>query len=148
MNDKHCVSLEIAKQLKEAGWKKETEFWWEKIFVIETAKLYPQEKVLSIRLVKGKPIISEEDDGVLFYPAPLATEILEELPEEFEYKEHTYRLQIGKNDKWYAVWYDSTDKIEINSAWSKLTFNEENEDTLPNALAKMWLYLKKERLIE
>jgi len=27
---KHCVSLEIAKQLKESGWKKETKFWWGK----------------------------------------------------------------------------------------------------------------------
>ena len=30
--DKHCVSLELAKQLKEAGWKKETEFWWVEIY--------------------------------------------------------------------------------------------------------------------
>lgn len=28
MIEKHCVSFDLAKQLKESGWDKETKFWW------------------------------------------------------------------------------------------------------------------------
>ena len=62
--EKHCVSLELAKQMKEAGWKKKTEFWW----------IFPSGSHKGFELVNFRPLSSEH------YPAPLATEILEELP--------------------------------------------------------------------
>lgn len=119
MNPKHVVSLEIAKQLKEAGWKKETEFWWnwncasaEWILMNENMSLretYPYEESIA---------------------APLATEILEELPELSE----GYRL--GYNKTW---WIEShipeNDQQDIIFA----------ANILPDALAKMWLWLKKEK---
>jgi hypothetical protein len=113
--EKHCVSLELAKQLKEAGWKKRVKSWWIK----QSNGKY--------QLWVGSYIVKDK------YPAPLATEILEELPREISIKQYpesdSVRYQVGHN----------TDKMGLQ------TFRYSN--SLCDALAEMWLYLRKEKII-
>lgn len=127
--ENHCVSLEIAKQLKEAGWKKETEFWW-----------------VDLTFSRGEWLLRNSFEASRFkeqtkYPAPLATEILEELPCIIKIKQflgsmdghlETYKKEY-KGKIWYGVCYRSIKHC--------------TDFTLPNALAKMWIYLKKEGLL-
>jgi len=100
--EKHCVSLEIAKQLKEAGWKKETEFWW-----VECS-----DKSWAINNTFAQNYKNK-------YPSPLATEILEELTND----------QIS----------EYTEKADSILDWDDTV----NVFRSANALAKMWLCLKK-----
>ncbi len=61
--EKYCVSLEIAKKLVEAGFKKETKFWWWKTYDTKEWKVYQK---------------SDKSTTQDIYPAPLSDEILEE----------------------------------------------------------------------
>ena len=72
MNTKHVTSLEISKQLAEAGIVIESEFVW----VLDTRKRKPA----SIHL-DGTAVTVITSGYVTKYPAPIATEILERLPE-------------------------------------------------------------------
>jgi hypothetical protein len=131
MNPNHCVSLELAKELKEAEWKKETELWWEvsdtdcslitklKVRFWEKDYIYP-----------GQPLHKWN-----FYSAPLATEILEELPSEYE--SWITIIRTKPSNGYRLLHRDIEVKIGLNL----------DGDNLPNALAKMWLYLKKEKLL-
>jgi len=104
---KHCVSLELAEQLKIAGWKKETEFCWTK----------------NSFGVWGLEYIEEGLNNGQGMPAPLATEILEELP-------------VG-------IKVENYKSINGNKVMVKLALeNETCWGNLPDALAKMWLYLR------
>jgi hypothetical protein len=119
----------VSKELRKARWKKETEFWW---LWNKTGEKWLLPK-------------SEIDMRTNFKaPAPLATEILEELPGGFP-KENSIPIEIfvfsiRKILKVYICEYynESTDEellVEFRSY------------SLPDALAKMWLYLKKENLL-
>lgn len=117
--EKHCVSLEIAKHLKEAGWKKETFFVWGEV---EYGKKNLKDwQLLSKDNDEQRPITLQE------LLAPLATEILEELPDAQIIK----YWEVYTNDKEHSdPMYDFIDIMRS-----------------PNELAKCWLYLKKEKLI-
>jgi len=139
--DKHCVSLEIAKQLKEVGWKKETEFWW------VYNKLRDEHKIC----YGLSDCCKNHSESWEYYHAPLATEILEELPKKDDsdnLARWRFEIELTKGGMYYCR-YDSIDGREIPD-----NSKEENEDkwvlindkSLPNALAKMWLYLRKEKL--
>jgi hypothetical protein len=105
---KHCISLGLAKQLKEAGWKKETEFWW---CDAATTSIFTTPTHLHLMNCIAN-----------HYPAPLATEILEELP----------IVCSIFCDGIYTIDAENYKTVDLS---------------LPNALAKMWLYLKKENLL-
>src|SRR3990167_4987834 len=100
IKEKYCVSLEIAKQLKEARWEKPT--WFH----------YDYEDKSSLR-IQDKP--SYSIDG---FHAPLATEILEELP-----------IVISVNS-YQAIKEKAYEVMQDNFGF--------NDASLPNALAKMW----------
>jgi hypothetical protein len=122
--EKHCISLELAKQMKEAGWQKETEFWWKgrKDDMCIRHKTYIK---CMTAFWKDRNIEGEDNPiGEESYPAPLATEILEEL--------QTYLVSINCDIDRYDVIFDGD------------FYQEESDKSLPNALAKMWLYLRKE----
>lgn len=122
----HCVSLKIAKKLKKAGWNKETEFLW--VIFIGNYLGAHEWKLVSSREYSN--LIVEVTS------APLATELLEVLPE------HTYCFKFWRDNDWcWAV----ADKETINSNIGK--GHTECGVTLPNALAKMWIYLKSKKLI-
>jgi hypothetical protein len=136
--EKHCVSLEIAKQLKEGGFKKETKFWWIKTCYIDNNG-NAERWILDI-----PKDIDKKREKIL---APLATEILEELPD------YRYRKDISY-DSFLSIEKTHTKKkglvhYEVNYRYIKnhLIATKNIDDSLPNALARMWLYLKKENLL-
>ena len=127
MNQKFCVSLEIAKEMEKAGWKKETEFSYVKncndvIMMITSFELSQWD---------GSEIKEN-------YSAPLSDEILEELPD----IAREYEFYIFKDDRGYIVGYG--DDNNVLSEDDEIPFINK---ALPNAFAKMWLYLRKEKLI-
>lgn len=105
--EKHCVSLEIAEQLKEVGWRKETEFWW-------------KERLDGWELISDMNIVLNGDGK--WFPAPLATEILEDVNDT---QVHYYLMQ----------------RYGIATTQSCLDMMRD-----VNEVAKMWLY-KKENLL-
>lgn len=138
MNEKYLTNLELSKRLKELGVPQRSEFWW-----------FEDRRFVKFSSKKWKDLYSRDwgimdfkitDDCISAY---LSDELLEWLPEEINFRKHTYRLAIGKNDKYFAVWYDS----EQLKDKSRLTLNEENENILPNALAKMLIYLIEQGII-
>ena len=119
--ESHVVSLEMAKKLKEAGWKKETEFWWSREKEQDKYKLtYSYSKFQSA-------------DPLPHFAAPLATEILDELPISLK-GEFIQDLTIRKDDEGY---------FNINYGCRILV----SGIGLPDTFAKMWIWLKKEKLL-
>ncbi len=100
MND-HVVSLEWAKKLKEKGFPRETEFYWE--FYSDIGELSRDGLVREIDRVPPN-----ETDCLVYIAAPLATEILRELPDgsklikrgsgyDAQGPEFRYRLSLDEN---------------------------------------------------
>jgi hypothetical protein len=120
------TSLEISKQLKNAGWNKATEFWWRQLKDPDANKDWELGRY-----------VNEDEYKVL--PAPLVTEILEGLPVCDIHKKY-YTKEVNDTPELYYQVHIRNESVTkgINTT----------DDTLPNALAKMWLYLKKEGLIK
>uniref|UniRef100_A0A6M3KJF2 Uncharacterized protein n=1 Tax=viral metagenome TaxID=1070528 RepID=A0A6M3KJF2_9ZZZZ len=125
----HVTGLEISKKLKNSGWKKETEFYW--IFDdFPFDKKQNKYKIIRYESSTENYFYNEEGKrkSNCFF-APLATEILEELP-----IGTCIRKGWGfKND--YVVFDNESNEI----------CDDENP---ANALAKSWLYLKQEGLFK
>ena len=121
MIEKYVVSLSLAKKLKEAEWAKETEFIWARGFVDLSAFWfkYDSEEVL---------------------PAPLAEEILEELPKRIAKPMITYLLDITPIKGGNIIRY-----IEYN--WLHVLIDKE-APKLSDALAQLWLWLKENGYLE
>lgn len=136
MNLTHVTSLEMSKKLVENGWTKETEFLW----VVHKEVAEPD----YANCIHLSPADSEIRD---YYPvesweyfkAPLATEILEELPEHLEKVEFLSisKITIGL-EQVFRVTYEENEFISL----------DKTSDSLPNALAEMWIYLKQKGLIK
>jgi hypothetical protein len=120
--EKHCVSLEIAKKLKESRWSKETKFWWILNKIRETWEI---KYGLS-------ECIKEHQESWEHYSAPLSSEILEELPDvSFDI--------CARKDKWFVFFQDNTKGEKINLV--------RKGNNVCDVLAQIWLYLEKEGLI-
>lgn len=132
--NKDCVSLEMAKELQREGFKECEYSWLEEYerggglsgsFVLVETSLYSQ----SLRA------------GQVLYPAPTTTELAEWLPKEIESKSgETYSLNINFADGRPRVVYENIYGY----------FAEEPpqmSDTLPDALAKMAVYLMDNALL-
>ena len=139
MNTKHVTSLEIAKQLAEAGIVIESEFWW--------VEDNPEDWVL---VPKGWTNI--EMSRPKKYPAPIATELLEIMPAVLKVTDtgvglNDYAcLEIQKycsGEKIYGVLYSLGEDI----AYYKEVGLEEYSPTLPDALALLLIRLTKDGLI-
>lgn len=128
--EKYCVSLEIAKKLKDAGWKKETEFWWEHHFKEIDNGQGVTELISKIEL-NSRSYVGE------FYPAPISGEILEELPATITKDGFSAILEIRIHNNTKDVCY-----------YHPHLFFAETDKSLPNALAKMFIYLKSNNLLE
>ena len=130
--ENHVCSLEMSKKLAEAGWKKETEFWW----------IDRQDNVKNARN-KGFELCSEYDFAyynrdAIKYPAPLATDILEELPPAF--KEDDYQISMEmENECFWCVMYTNVHTQTVDY--------ETKDKSFINALTQMWLYLKQEKIL-
>jgi len=143
MNNKLVCSLAISKGLVEAGIKLKTEFWWEEIFVEEEG--HP-DVVLETALVSSRRYESKEDDGVRYYPAPLTDELLEILSDSIR----EYEFYIAKDERGYLVGYSTDDEYEAHRVLGEDENNKDNnaipfiDKSLPDALGKMAIWLKKE----
>ena len=111
------VSLELSKQLKEAGYPQETEFCYYR---------NADEYHFLRNPFEGKMRPFPEKT----YASPTADEILEQLPE--------YVMVHRENSGWYC---------EFKTVSGRKTDIGFFGDTIADAAAKMWLYLKKEKLI-
>ena len=111
MNTKHHTSLPIAKQLAEAGIVIESEYVW------CHGDLIP---VINVIL---------ETAGSEIYPAPIATELLEEFKKS--------ELDCGLNENYAYANYPFQNGDEIR----------QESDTVPNALALLLIRLTKDGLI-
>jgi hypothetical protein len=109
------VSLETAKLLKEAGFKKDCHFG----FIDDEYECNPSPMEWPIY-------------------APTSDELLEELPYNINLKGWNKYFSISKTDVQYYVSY-------MGGGSDNLC---ESNKSLPEALAQMWLYLRKEGLIE
>lgn len=127
-----CVDLEISKELKENGYFQETLNWY--IEDIKTGKIYFNK--------------SQYPTESKTYYAPFPDEILKELPREIKDPnfDYFYHLKIEKSpihDEMYLISYGITSQ---DRAWME-QYNTDDKK-LSNALAKMWIYLKKEGYIK
>jgi len=133
MNTKHVTSLEISKQLAEAGIVIESEYQWEvggKLSGKQNATLVLRNRPLSF---------VSADSAWSFYPAPIATELLERLPENGKVFDIFGKLFIQKTDGVYRCGYGmyGMEVVDI----------EASADNLPNALALLLIRLTKDGLI-
>ena len=123
------TSLEWAEKLKEAGWLQEKSYFvWGRIGSGEKMGI--------------KPRYSE--GSRMRYSAPSAEEILRELPEEIE--ESDYWLEIAKS----IHWGDTPWEIRYRKNGELLLWDDPEPiraDTLANASAAMWIYLKENNLL-
>lgn len=119
------VSLKTARKMKELGWTKPTLFYWFK-------DVYP-DKTETIVGYGG------EMNPNKIAPAPLASEILEELPISIDKDEGTYYLEIERDAAGYVCHYVC--------AYPKDDDSYGRNDKLVEALASLYICLKQEGLI-
>ncbi len=117
--ENHVPNIELCKKLKELGYGLETEYSY--------CPRYWNDRVRRMWASKRDTKDLKEPDKHV-YPAPLATELLEELPEESK-EGLKYKSDIKK--------WDQPTRYESIVA----------DESLPNALAKMWIYLKENNLL-
>ena len=127
MNTKHVTSLEISKQLAEAGIVIESEFVW----VLDTRKRKPA----SIHL-DGTAVTVITSGYVTKYPAPIATELLEIMPDGCRYGVNLVKLMNG-----YGV--ELTDYTQM--PYKRLEFIQDKNPC--DALALLLIRLTKDGLI-
>ncbi len=119
------VSLELSKELKKAGYPQEGLWWWNWSTEIE----YTPD------IVQGDFAPMGIDKAV----TPTVAEMGEALP---------YRLRLPKDDYWLWQTKLKHGGTEIRYKTPNGShFNPIQADTEANARAKMYLYLKKEKLI-
>ena len=133
MNTKHVTSLEISKQLAEAGIMFKSEYQWE-----VGGKLSGKQNATLV-LRNRPPSFVSADSAWSFYPAPIATELLERLPENGKVFDIFGKLFIQKTDGVYRCGYGmyGMEVVDI----------EASADNLPNALALLLIRLTKDGLI-
>jgi len=117
------VSLELAKEMKELGLPQDSFWSWQIHKKWKT-------KQLILSMAKTKPEIFD------FYSAPTVSEIGERLPNLI-----TIHNGAGAKNNMWCIIYDESYK----------TYNGVNQleysNNFADAMAKMWIYLKKEGLL-
>ncbi len=134
------VSLETAKALEDAGFNHETYFMygtWNGEMVLESKKTFYRHK-------------GPDNTDQHCISAPTTDEILEDLPAYIEIKKNmvTYlRIELIAHDRSFRVQYQR--KFDEGSKTSdRIPVNPICERLLSEALAQMWLWLKKEGLLK
>jgi len=123
---KYCVPPSIAALMDREGWDCETEF--SHIFFKKGSILDLTENIKKYEMV------------VTILPAPLSDEILKELPTSIKFENYFYCLDFCKiSDNEYRVCY---------SWFHRLATPEFENKSLSQALAEMWIYLKKNGYIK
>lgn len=133
-----CVSLELAKELREAGYPQISFMAWQ------------NNKLRDYGLYDWTKASPEA------YASPTASELGEQLPAWFKHDGYEdggpWHLSVDKqlDDTWaclYWGWY-SNNKVLASQDNVKGDFYRTVGATQPEAMAKMWLYLKKNNSLE
>lgn len=137
------VSLEWAKKLKDAGWPQgnyaedvRSHFYW-----YNTIDGLNNWKIISLEDIRG--LISKFEIA-----APTAEELLRRLPEYFddaEMRDGIYKrfwLVAQKDGNWTVCYSDGHCQIKKGIGPMRIT-----GDTLANAAASMWIFLKENNLL-
>lgn len=156
MIDQHVTSLELSKQLYEAGIKIDSEFYW----CIEATSKKLLDRIGVARwephITRGKSLEKTKKNREVFceyLPAPLSSELGELLPvyAQFEEESLPFQIKIEKGirdvdtDEWEVVYWRYSKTLV-----SEPEYQERGRvftDTLPDAMAKMALYLKEKGLL-
>lgn len=127
------VSLELAKQLKEAGYPQVSTFMWDdngdlRVGIGQVQRphfktAYPNELEIEVNEC---------------FASPTADEILDQLPHSINFD---YYLEIYKKQPYWMLSYR---KYQEQEAIGNI---QGPKDNLADAAAKLWLYLKKEGLL-
>lgn len=139
--NKHCVSLKLAKQMKELGWEKETlfEFSYQFDFGKTNEDFKNAKEAWFLRPFMYMKDDYKEDKNI--YLAPTCSEILEELPGVVTYNKREFRLRFFKWNKGRAEY--SWGYWDINSN----LLHDDFAPTPSEALGKLYCYLKKYKFI-
>jgi hypothetical protein len=131
-------SLELAKELKENGFKQESLFKWcewdktDEFYDNEKNRVFSQEQWENYATDYNPP-------NSVFYSSPTATELLNELPEVVVVENKVHSFWCNKIDGLYRCGYDE-------NCYEEYGF-QEDENSMANAMAKLYLELKKEGLL-
>ena len=142
MMNKYVTSLELSKQLHEAGVVAETECYW----LIDSPDPSTGKERSRVEYFGSEKPKNEDWHNII--PAFMTDELLEILPsnihlnrnENKRSKSADYRLIIKKSDKYFLVSYN--DIVEDIFAISIC-----DDKSLPNAIAKLALELKEQDLL-
>lgn len=127
----YSVDLEIAKELKVKGFPQTS-------YLIYATPTWEN----GAYRVKGIPFIKHEIKELQFsddISAPISDEILKELPTILELEESLFFLGINCLEGGYNAYYQTNCAAELIEIF---------DTKLSNALAQVWLYLKKEGYIK
>lgn len=122
-----CVSLDMAKKLKEAGWEQAGGWFW-----------YERHDENEWSLCDGHDCSGEPDEDLIC--APTAEEILRELPSVIE-----YRAQVDGILKKRVLKIIPTSTNEWDISYESI-MNQVNP-SLAGAAASIWIYLKENSLL-
>ncbi len=142
---KHTVSLKLAKQMEKLGWEKETLFWWARNI------LDRKEKDAWFLIIKKNLEYELDTKHYDHFSAPIASEILEELPQKIDGKSPKkgwyLRIKPIKNEKeGWEINYVGKKRKDMTFYYSKMSTGIQGA-TPAEALGKMWTYLKEEKII-
>jgi len=128
--EKYVVSLKLAKKLIEAGYKKETQFYW---YEIKVSKGIDDNNPITIYRVSDCYWDNDYEVSKKICSAPLTDELLKELPKKI--KDALLKIEC---DKQWLIFYDIDNTIDKIKTWSM-------DNKLPNAIAKLliWYYKNK-----
>lgn len=135
MNEKYVVSLELAKKMKELGFKQESDFCWCRAY--------------------GKIYLENEKDSLEYLPSNLFSayhvgELGEMLPITIQMNSETHWLEMGKTTFWYHCGYIYQHEGETRG-WGR--FNDTVHHALgegkteADARARMLIYLAENNLL-
>lgn len=131
------VSLEMAKRLKEAGWKDGCYFWWrEGGSAIDPMVVLCSQK--NGTWIPGRPYMT----SVKFFPAPTAEEILRRLPRFLPWKDNSDNMS-----SLFVNVFQSTYRVGYSPQWTNDVWSSPDAETLADAAAGCWLYLKENNLL-
>lgn len=135
-----CVSLGTAKALKEAGFPQTTHFCW----FTQCSKTHQGFKNIEPQFITMLQPVFEGLNMANAPCAPTSDEILEELPKKIVNKDGMAQwLKINPIGNDWMVVYDPVDEgVTDNFIWCG-----ETRSLLCEALASMWISLKKENLL-
>lgn len=129
------TSLETSRLLQESGFEVETERRW--------VHFKAKKTVMESKIDNWKVVNEDWDAARLGYAAPTTDELLEEIPWRINDNHNPSDLMITRGPKNFTVRYVNAFKIPFRSTPDRGFVNE----NLCECLAKCWLYLKQQGLL-